>query len=166
MSINVYGVDDDKEVTYPLRVSPILVPDRHVDLLLFERDGVQHYATIGHFSRLVGRQVSNHGPLLKTLPTIYMLTLARSCWTLMLSTVAMRKDQIPQGPTLSLHRHPETADSTICSIRRLWIDPAPSRWCNGYYTWCCSGWWRRWTNSSVGTLPRAPSMQLCIQGGE
>ena len=59
-SINIYGVDDD-EVIYPLRVSSTLVPDRHVDLLLFERDGVQHYATIRHFSRLVGRQLSNHG---------------------------------------------------------------------------------------------------------
>ena len=61
MSINICGVDDDNEVIYPLRVSSTLVPDRHVDLLLFERDGVQHYATIIHFSRLVGRQLSNHG---------------------------------------------------------------------------------------------------------
>ena len=61
MSINVYGVDDDHEVIYPLRVSSTLVPDRHVDLLLFQRDGVQHYATIRNFSRLVGRQLSNHG---------------------------------------------------------------------------------------------------------
>ena len=34
---NVYGVDDDNNVIYPLRVSSPLVPDRHVDLLLFER---------------------------------------------------------------------------------------------------------------------------------
>ena len=39
MSINVYGVDDDKKVIYPLRVSSTLVPDRH---------------------RLVGSQLSNH----------------------------------------------------------------------------------------------------------
>ena len=50
ISINVYGVDDDKEVIYLLRVSPTLVPDTHVDLLLFERDGVQHYTTIRDFS--------------------------------------------------------------------------------------------------------------------
>ena len=61
MSINVYGVDDDNKVIYPLRVSSTLVPDRHVDLLLFERDGAQHYATTTDFSRLVGRQLSNHG---------------------------------------------------------------------------------------------------------
>ena len=61
MSINVYGVDDDKEVIYPLRVSSTLVPDRHVDLQLFERDGVHHYTTIRDFSRLVWRQLSNHG---------------------------------------------------------------------------------------------------------
>ena len=61
MSINVYGVDDDKEVIYPLRVSSTLVPDRHVDLLLFEHDGVQHYTTIRNISRLIGRQLRNHG---------------------------------------------------------------------------------------------------------
>ena len=61
MSINVYGVDDDKKVIYPLRVSSTLVPDRHVDLLLIERNGIQHYTTIRNFSRLVRRQVSNHG---------------------------------------------------------------------------------------------------------
>ena len=61
MSINVYGVDDYNEVIYSLRVSSTLVPDRYVDLLLFERDGVHHYAIIRNFSRLVGRQLSNHG---------------------------------------------------------------------------------------------------------
>ena len=60
MSINVYDFDDDKKVIYPLRVSPTLVPDRHVDLLFFERDGIQHYTTISNFSRLVGSQMSNH----------------------------------------------------------------------------------------------------------
>ena len=43
MSINVYGVDDDKKVNYPLGVSSTFVPDRHVELLLFERNGTQHY---------------------------------------------------------------------------------------------------------------------------
>ena len=60
MSINVYGVDDDIEVIYPFRLPSTLAPDRHVDLLLFEH-GVQHYTTIRDFSRLVGRQLSNHG---------------------------------------------------------------------------------------------------------
>ena len=53
MYINVY-VDDDNEVIYPIRVSSTLVPDGHVDLILFERDGVQHYAAINNFSRFVG----------------------------------------------------------------------------------------------------------------
>ena len=61
MSINIYGVDDDKEVIYPLRVSSILVPDRHVDLLPFDHEGVQHYTTIRDISRLVARQLSSHG---------------------------------------------------------------------------------------------------------
>ena len=73
MSINVYGVDDNKEVIYPLRVSSILVPERHVDQLLFERDGVQHYATISYFSRLVSRETVEQPwtrrPLLQTLST-------------------------------------------------------------------------------------------------
>ena len=60
MSINVYGVDDDNEVIYPLPVSSTLVSDRHLDLLLFERDGVQQYTTIRKFSRWVGRQLSGH----------------------------------------------------------------------------------------------------------
>ena len=42
----MYGVDDDKKVIYPLRVSSTLVPDRHVDLLLVERNGIQHYTTM------------------------------------------------------------------------------------------------------------------------
>ena len=35
--------------------------DRQVNLLLFERDGSHYYTTIRDFSRLVGRQLSNHG---------------------------------------------------------------------------------------------------------
>ena len=46
MSINVYGVDDDKKVIYPFCVLSTLVPDRHVDLLLFERNAIHHYTTI------------------------------------------------------------------------------------------------------------------------
>ena len=61
MSINVYGMDDDKKVIYTFRASSTLVSDRHVDLLLFERNGIQHYTTIRNFSRLVSSQVSNHG---------------------------------------------------------------------------------------------------------
>ena len=53
MSINGYGVYDDKKVIYPLLISSTLLPDRHVDLLLFERNGIQHYTTIRNASRLV-----------------------------------------------------------------------------------------------------------------
>ena len=60
MSITVYCVDDDKKVNYPLRVSSTLVPDRHVELLLFECNGIQRY-TITNFSRLDSSQMSNHG---------------------------------------------------------------------------------------------------------
>ena len=60
MPINVYDVDDDKNVIYPFRVLSTLLPDRHVDLLLFERNSIQHYTTIIIFSRLVASQMSNH----------------------------------------------------------------------------------------------------------
>ena len=40
VTINVYCVDNDYTVTYPIRASSTLLPDRHVDLLLFECDGV------------------------------------------------------------------------------------------------------------------------------
>ena len=59
LSINVYGVDNDNKVIYPLRVSRTIVPNRHVDLLLYEYGGIQHYATISNFSRLVCIQFSN-----------------------------------------------------------------------------------------------------------
>ena len=57
----MYGVDGDKKVIYPLRVSSTLGPDRQVDLLLSERNGIQHYTTIRNFSRLVSSQISHHG---------------------------------------------------------------------------------------------------------
>ena len=61
LSINVYGVKDEKKVVYPLRVTDAVVPGRHVDLLLHERDGGLHYSTTKNFSRLISGQLSNHG---------------------------------------------------------------------------------------------------------
>ena len=60
LSINVYGVEDEKNVIYPLRVTDAVIPERHVDLLLHEQNGIQHYSTIKNFSRLVGGQLSSH----------------------------------------------------------------------------------------------------------
>ena len=60
LSINVYGVENDEKVSYPLRVSQTVVPVRHVDLLLYECNIVQQYTTIRNFSRLVNSQLSNH----------------------------------------------------------------------------------------------------------
>ena len=59
LSINVYGVDNNNKVIYPLRVSHTIVPNRHADLLLYECGGIQHYATISNFSRLFCNQFSN-----------------------------------------------------------------------------------------------------------
>ena len=61
LSINVYCVEDEKKVIYPLEVTEAVIADRHVDLLPLERNGVQHYSTIKNFSRLVSGQLSNHG---------------------------------------------------------------------------------------------------------
>ena len=52
LSINVYGIEDGKKVTYPHRVSQAVVSGRNVDLLLIECNDVQHYATI---KNLVGQ---------------------------------------------------------------------------------------------------------------
>ena len=61
LSINVYGVEDEKKVIFPLCVTDSVVPGRHVDLLLHECNGDQHYSTIKNFSRLISGQSSNHG---------------------------------------------------------------------------------------------------------
>ena len=58
LSINVYGVADEKKVIYPLRVTDAVVPERHVDLLLHESSGIQHYFTIKNFIRLISGQLS------------------------------------------------------------------------------------------------------------
>ena len=62
LSINVYGVEDDKKVIYPLCVTDSVVPGRHVDLLLHECNGDQQYSTIKNFSRLISSQLSNQIP--------------------------------------------------------------------------------------------------------
>ena len=46
LSINVYGVEDEKKVIFPLCVTDSVAPGRHVDLLLHECNGDQHYSTI------------------------------------------------------------------------------------------------------------------------
>ena len=61
LSINVYGVANEKKVIYPLCVTNAVVPERHVYLLLHELGGIQHYSTIKNFSRLISGQLSNHG---------------------------------------------------------------------------------------------------------
>ena len=60
LSINLYGIEDDKNVIYPICVSQAIVSDRHVDLLLYKCNGIQHYTTIKNFSKLVSSQLSNH----------------------------------------------------------------------------------------------------------
>ena len=59
LSINVYGVENDEKEIYPLCVSQTVVPDRQMDLLLYECNGIQH-TTIRNFSMLVSGQLSSH----------------------------------------------------------------------------------------------------------
>ena len=108
MSINVYGVDDDKDVIYPLHVSSTLVSDRHVDLLLFERNGIQHYTTIKNFSSLVNSQVSNHDD------TIYFRKQclhAYSTQELLNAHVTdychAQTNQVFRGSEMSIYQHPD-----------------------------------------------------------
>ena len=60
LPVNVYGVENDEKVIYPLRFSQTVAPDRHVDLLMYGCNSIQHYTTIRNFSRLVSSQFSNH----------------------------------------------------------------------------------------------------------
>ena len=60
LSINVYGVADEKKVIHPLRVTDAVIPERYVDLLLHELGDIQHYSTTKNFSRLISEQLSNH----------------------------------------------------------------------------------------------------------
>ena len=62
ISINVYGIEDDEEnpYVYPLKVSQT-ENEKHVNLLLTEKNGIMHYSTIKNFSRLVGSQYTKDG---------------------------------------------------------------------------------------------------------
>ena len=46
------------DAIYPLKVADKIIKDRHVNLLLTEKDGNQHYSTIRNFSRLLSSQMS------------------------------------------------------------------------------------------------------------
>ena len=58
--ISVYAVEDRKRVVCPLCVTSDVVTGKHVDLLLHEMGGIQHYSTIRNFSWLVSEQMSSH----------------------------------------------------------------------------------------------------------
>ena len=53
---SMYG----KRIVFPLSVTDDVVDGRHVDLLLHEMGGIQHYSTIHNFSRLIGGQMTSH----------------------------------------------------------------------------------------------------------
>ena len=115
MYINVYGVDDDNELIYPL--SSTLESSRHVDLLLFEHDGAQHYTTIRDYSRLVGRQWSNHGHTIhccrRCLHTYSSQELLDAH---VLDCCHAQRTKFSKDPRC---RFTNTAVGALCSIRRL-----------------------------------------------
>ena len=55
----MYGVENDKKVIYLLHVPQTVVAGRHVDLQLYECNGIQHYTTIKNFGRLITGELSN-----------------------------------------------------------------------------------------------------------
>ena len=73
VSINVYGCTNYKDRSnenieptnsrnsiHPLKVCSKVIEGRHVNLLLTEKDGQQHYSNIKSFSRLLHSPVSQH----------------------------------------------------------------------------------------------------------
>ena len=74
ISINVYGLEETKYreyqknseeiknngIIYPLKVCKKEIIDRHVNLLITEKDGILHYSTITQFSRLIGPQYNKN----------------------------------------------------------------------------------------------------------
>ena len=50
---------DDSGIVYPLRVSKHEM-NRHVNLLLTESNGIQHYSSIRDFSHLIGKQYTRN----------------------------------------------------------------------------------------------------------
>ena len=60
ISVNVYAVEDGKRVIFPLCVTYKPVEGKHVDLLMYEANEIQHYSTICNFSRLINGQLNNH----------------------------------------------------------------------------------------------------------
>ena len=59
ISVNVYGLDDDEELTvFPIRISDVVNARHHVDLLYISEEEIGHYVWIKDLSRLVRRQIT------------------------------------------------------------------------------------------------------------
>ena len=61
ISINLYGWDEEKNEISILRVSKEKQNEKEIDLLLISNENGKHYCLIKNLSRLVSKQVSNHG---------------------------------------------------------------------------------------------------------
>ena len=92
-------MDEDKEVIYPIRVSSTPVADRHVDQLLFERGGIQHYSTIRNFSRLGSNQVSHHnGPVYCCKCCLHAYTNQELLDAHAIDCCHLQRTKFPEGP--------------------------------------------------------------------
>ena len=60
ISINVYAIEGAKRVIFPLGVTESPIDGKHIDLLMHELGGIQHYSAIRNFSRLVSGQTGSH----------------------------------------------------------------------------------------------------------
>ena len=101
ISINVYGIENGQKMIYPLRVSDVVVPDSHVDLLLHELGEIQQYSAIKDFSRS---------------PCLLNSCAASRSLEGLLSCAA---HEVSERPKVSVYKHPETVGGTFCGICRL-----------------------------------------------
>ena len=158
LSIKVYGVESDKKLMYPLRVSQTVVLDRHVDLLLYECNSIQHYTIIRTFSRLVSSQLSNHNG------ATYFCRCLHGCSTReLLEAHAVdcndtQRKQVPHGFAVSIYPRAEATTDTFCSLCTFRFDSETCQRRCRCYTRC-----RYWHRVFHTRLSRAYPMQFCVQ---
>ena len=115
LSINVYRLEDEKKAIYSLCVTDSVVPDRHVDLLLHECNGDQHYYTIKDFIRLISGQLSNHSHAIYCCKKcLHAYSTKELLAAHAVDCCHVQHTKFP--PMMSFYQHPEAVDSTLCSI--------------------------------------------------
>ena len=60
ISVNVYKINPDVDKIIVHRITKVIKPSCHINLLLIEKDGLSHYTLIKDYSRLMGSQTNKH----------------------------------------------------------------------------------------------------------